>query len=311
MPRLARPDDHPPVTADSLRWDRSSETCAVARRGVGVGRSPFCGRAPAVRALVALVAVVLAVGCAGRSDRSAPPEPSGEVIEVAGGTATPYGVGSGRVWILAPRTAEISSLVVYLHGWGASLPFEWHQAWFEHLLRRGSAVMFPAYQDGVDDAFVVAPYDMHDGLALGFRALRRPDLPVVAAGFSVGGTLAFIYAARAGDWGLPRPRAVYSIFPVDPYQIDPSLDLSSLRRIRVVLRAGDHDDVVGRDGADALAAMLGAGERSRLDYQIVHSQNGLWADHELLPTTAWNPAVRKVFWAPLDAMVADARRSPS
>ncbi len=259
--------------------------------------------------IAAVMTVFMTSGCGARAHESAAPKPSGPIIEVAGGAATPYGVGSGRVWILAPRNAEVRSLVVYLHGWGAILPFEWHQAWFEHLLRRGSAVMFPAYQDGVDDAFVVAPYDLHDGLVLGFRALRRPDLPVVAAGFSVGGTLAFIYAARAKDWGLPRPRAVYSIFPVDPYQIDPSIDLSDLRGIRVVLRVGDHDDVVGRDGADALAAMLGAGERSQLDYQIVRSRNGLWADHELLPTSAWNPAVRKVFWTPLDAMVDDARRS--
>jgi pimeloyl-ACP methyl ester carboxylesterase len=260
--------------------------------------------------LVALVGGALVAGCGGNSDRPAGPAPSGPAIEVGGGTATPYGVGASRVWILAPRKSEVRSVVVYLHGWSATLPFEWHQAWFEHLLRRGSAVVFPAYQDGIDDAFVVAPYDLHDGLVLGFRALRRLDLPVVVAGFSVGATLAFIYAAKAADWNLPRPRAVYSIFPVDPYQIDPSLDLSSVRGIRVVLRAGDHDDVVGRDGADALAAMLGARERSRLDYRIVHSQNGLWADHELLPTSAWNPAVRSVFWPPLDAMVAAARRNP-
>lgn len=310
MLRFSRPCDHPPVTAERPPCDRSIETCAVARPGFGVEGKTSRGHARTAGAVVALAAVALVAGCGDSSDKPARPAPSGDVIEVDGGTATPYGVGAGRVWILAPRNAEIRSLVVYLHGWNATLPFEWHQAWFEHLLQRGSAVMFPAYQDGVDDAFVVAPYDMHDGLLLGFRALQRPDLPVVAVGFSVGGTLAFIYAARAGDWGLPRPRAVYSIFPVDPYQIDPSLDLSSLRRIRVVLRAGDHDDVVGRDGADALAAMLGTGERSRLDYQIVHSRNGLWADHELLPTSAWDPPVRRVFWAPLDAMVADARRSP-
>ena len=34
------------------------------------------------------------------------------------------------------------------------------------------------------------------------------------------------------------------------------------------------------------------------------------ADHELLPTSAWNPAVRSVFWPPLDAMVAAAQRNP-
>src|SRR6266568_2138397 len=73
---------------------------------------------------------------------------SGEVIQVAGGTATPYGAGAGRVWILLPAKGEIRSVVVYVHGWNAYLPFDWHQEWFEHLLRRGSAVIFSAYQDG-------------------------------------------------------------------------------------------------------------------------------------------------------------------
>jgi predicted esterase len=249
------------------------------------------------------VALALCAGCG-----STRPAVSGPVIPVAGGTASPYGVGAGRVWLLLPRKGEIRSVVVYLHGWDANMPFDWHQAWFEHLLRRGSAVMFPAYQDGIDDSFVVAPYDMHDGLVLGFRALRRPDLPVVTAGFSVGATLAFIYAANAAAWGLPRPSAVYSIFPADPYQIEPSLDLSAVRGIPVVLRAGDRDTVVGRDPADTLARMLSRGERPHLDYRIIHSNKDVWADH-YLPTLIWNPAVRRMFWTPLDRLVRDAQRA--
>src|SRR5207253_1003904 len=61
--------------------------------------------------------------------------------------------------------------------------------------------------------------------------------------------------------GAAQTAAVLSIFPVDPYQIDPSIDLSDVRGIPVVLRAGDHDDVVGRLGADAFAAMLGPGDQ--------------------------------------------------
>lgn len=129
-----------------------------------------------VLALAVLAAVAFPIGCGGNPDKPEGVTPSGRVINVAGGTATPYGVGDSRVWILAPRHNEINSVVVYLHGWGANLPFEWHQAWFEHLLARGSAVVFPAYQDGKDDSFVVAPYDMHDGLVLGFRALGQPDV---------------------------------------------------------------------------------------------------------------------------------------
>jgi len=146
-----------------------------------------------------------------------------------------------------------------------------------------------------------------DAVAPVFRALHRPDLPVVAAGFSVGGTLAFVYAANAPDWGLPRPRAVYSIFPADPYQIEPALDLSGVPAIPVVLRAGDHDTVVGRDGADTLAGMLRPG--AHLDYRIIRSVKGAWADH-YLPTLVWNPEVRRLFWTPLDRLVRDAQRVP-
>jgi pimeloyl-ACP methyl ester carboxylesterase len=156
---------------------------------------------------------------------------------------------------------------------------------------------------------VVAPYDMRDGLVLGFRALGRPNLPVVVVGFSLGGTLAFVYAAQAKDWGVPIPKAVYSIFPVDPYQVEPSLDLSEMHGIRGRVGAGDRDDVVGRLGSDALAAMLGPGEKRLLDYRIIHSGKRLWADHELLPTSAWDPVTRKVFWTPLDRLVETTRAS--
>ena len=60
--------------------------------------------------LCAALVLVLSAGCGGTSR----PAASGEVISVAGGTATPYGVGAGRVWILLPRKGEIRSLVVYL-----------------------------------------------------------------------------------------------------------------------------------------------------------------------------------------------------
>lgn len=256
-----------------------------------------------LRAVVlAALALVLGAGCGGSSG----PKASGEAVRVAGGRATPYGTGDGRVWLLLPREGEPRSVVVYVHGWGAYLPFDWHQQWFEHLLARGSAVVFPAYQDGIDDAFVVTPYDLCDGLELGFRALGRRDLPVVVAGFSVGGVLAFEYAAKAGEWGLPAPRAVLSIFPIDPHVIDPSLDLGGLRGIPVVLRAGDHDDVAGRTGADDLARLLGGG--ALLDYRIVRSSKAVWADHEL-PTLVFKPEVRRLFWQPLDRLVSAAQRA--
>ena len=252
-----------------------------------------------------VAAALTASGCSG-GDQPPRPSPTGEPIEIEGGVATPYGRGAGRVWVLTPTDGDVESVVVYLHGWGARLPFEWHQVWLEHLLERGSAVIFPEYQDGVDDAWIVAPYDLHDGLRLGFRALREPDAPVVVAGFSVGATLAFVYAANADEWGLPPPRSVYAIFPADPFQIDPTLDLAGLSETRVALLVGDRDDIAGRYGADALVANLGSLPSHLLEYRVVRTTDDLLADHEA-PTYVDDPDVRATFWPPLDELVDAAR----
>jgi hypothetical protein len=37
------------------------------------------------------------------------------------------------------------------------------------------------------------------------------------------------------------------------------------------------------------------------------SGKDVWADHSL-PTLIWNPAVRRIFWTPLDLLVDDATR---
>jgi len=141
-------------------------------------------------AALAGAALALAACSGGDDDRSSPPAPSGSGVRTAAGVATPYGEGAAQVWVLRPDEGEIRSVVVYLHGWGATLPFEWHGAWFDHLLSRGSAVLFPRYQAGsIDDPLVTTPLDLRLGLRLGFRALDE-DVPVVAAGFSVGAALA-------------------------------------------------------------------------------------------------------------------------
>jgi acetyl esterase/lipase len=255
---------------------------------------------------VALAIVVALGGCGGRGAAPPRPQPTGHAVSIDGGTATPYGRGAARVWVVAP-TGKVESVVVYLHGWGATLPFEWHQAWFEHLLARGSAVLFPEYQDGEEDAFVVVPYDLRKGLRLGFRALRENGLPVVAAGFSAGASFAFVYAANAERWSVPAPRAVYSIFPVDPLLIDPSLDLSTIDDTRVVLLVGDRDDVVGRQGGDAFWSMLRNVPASEKEYRVIRTTDDLFADHEA-PTVIRDPVVRRTFWVPLDRLVSSARR---
>lgn len=256
------------------------------------------------------VAVTLLAGCGGGGgddgDGAARTAASGAPVEVEGGVATPYGDGDGRVWVLAPEDGDVESVVVYLHGWGATLPTEWHQVWLEHLLANGSAVVFPQFQDGFDDTFLATPADLRDGLRLGFGALGEPDVPVVAAGFSIGATLSFVYAANAERWGVPAPRSVYAIFPVDPAQVDPGLDLSALSETRALLLVGDQDVVVGSAGADAVSRLLTSLPAELRTTRVVRTSNDFVADHEA-PTFVESPAVRRTFWEPLDELVDESR----
>ena len=166
---------------------------------------------------------------------------------------------------------------------------------------------------GAEDEFVTARYDLRTGLRTGFRALGRRDLPVVVAGYSVGGALAFFYAADAAWWGVPRPKAVYSIFPADPLGMDPGLlHLGPPPRVRTVILAGDRDDTVGSWGADTFWKWLRPVPRALRTYRLLRSDpKGLFFNHEAPTGAAFDPAMRKVFWQPLDALVARTRNHPT
>ena len=272
------------------------------------------GRGARARALgftaLACAALLLA-GCDGVDDEAPAPKASGPTIETTEGTATPYGTGAGQVWVLRPRHGEVKSVVVYLHGYTAYLPFEWHLQWMDHLLANGSAVLFPRYQegllgDGVDDVFAVLPLNLEEGLQTGFRALRYHGEPIVAAGFSVGATLAFVYAARADEWNVPAPQAVYSIFPVYPFLIDVGLDLSPLDRTTALILAGENDDVVGQGGAKKLMELLTGLPAGLKELRLIRTTDAILADHES-PTLVNRPITRETFWRPLDELVAKAR----
>jgi acetyl esterase/lipase len=257
-------------------------------------------------ALVVSVAVVLAlfgIGCDAADDF---PRPSGPVVDTERGTATPYGTGATRVWVLRPKRGETSSVVVFLHGYGANLPFYWHIEWMDHLLEKGSTVLFPQYQEGGDDPFILTPYDLATGLQTGFDAIGYDGEPVVAAGFSLGATLAFVYAGHAEEWGVPAPRVVYSIFPVDPVLVDMSLDLSAIENTRALVLAGDNDDVVGQDGAREIVAGLTRLPGPLKELRLIRSTDRLLVIHDT-PSFIGDPAVRRTFWLPLDRLVDAAR----
>ncbi len=266
----------------------------------------------ACRGRAALLAAAVALaGCGGSGEP--PLRQVGQTVTTASGIARKYGRGTSAVWVLTPRVARPRSVVVFVHGWTATLPFEWHEAWFDHLLARGSAVVFPVYQlTGDEDELVVAPLTLRAGVQAGFRALGRPHVPVVVAGFSVGGALAFYYAADARGWGVPPPAAVYSIFPIDPIRMDPGLTrLGPPPRVPTLVLAADEDQVVGRTGADAFWRWLAPVPQRLKTYRLLHSsRTGLFFDHDS-PTAVYDPRIRAVFWPPLDRLVADARLRPN
>jgi hypothetical protein len=217
----------------------------------------------------------------------------------------PYGSGAAQVWLLRPVGAA-RSIVVFGHGWKGAPPSSEHPwvrqfaPWLTHLLDGGNVVVFPRYQLGGDApgrAFVDA---YRRGLALAFDRLDR-SLPVVVLGYSYGATLGVTYAANAGRWGLPHPRAVDAVFPAG---LVPGIALPRLDpAVAVLVQVGDADTESGTSGAAAILSWLRGHGRTR--YERVRSRGAFVAVHAAPKGTS--AAARAAFWAPLDALIARAR----
>ena len=225
----------------------------------------------------------------------------------------PFGVGADQTWLVVPAE-RVRSVVIFAHGWKQFPPSPadaWvaqFAPWLDHLVSRGSAVIFPRYQLGGADAWGPARVDaFRQGLATGFERLGRPSVPVVAVGYSAGGSLVFSYGANARRWRLPAPAAIMSVFPAG---MVPGAALPRLpRRIRVLIQVGDRDTVAGSGGANAFWRWLGSAPRAGRREEVVRSRPGFVADHAAPKTDS--PAARHVFWRPLDALIAGAREGPA
>jgi hypothetical protein len=217
----------------------------------------------------------------------------------------PYGRGSAQVWIL-PAAGPQRAIVVFGHGWKAAPPSRAHPfvrqfaPWLRHLVARGDTVVFPRYQLGGDAPGPARVADFRSGLRLAFARLPR-SVPVVAAGYSYGATLALTYAADAGTWRLPRPRAVDLVFPAG---LVPGVPLAGLpARVPVLVQVGDRDTTAGPPAAAPVWAWLRGHARRR--YQVVRSRGAFVADHAAVKLAT--PAARQAFWSPLDALVDGSR----
>jgi acetyl esterase/lipase len=240
-----------------------------------------------VAAVVALAALVPSV-------RSAP---------ASGCSLTgPFGAGRTQVWLLKPP-ATARSIVLFAHGWTAVDPNDWHRARFDHLCARGSIVIFPRYQRDALDTWQQAVDGFRRGVQIGFGRLGVTGLPVVAAGFSLGGALVNYYAGNARAWKVPVPRSVLSIFPTT--RITGRSAGTPPASVRFVILAGDHDEVVGTAGAKDFMAWLSRHPAAGKTYRLIRSTPALTATHEAPKETT--PASTRAFWQPIDVLVSEAR----
>jgi dienelactone hydrolase len=175
-------------------------------------------------------------------------------------TVTEIGHGPQSYWLMepdAPRPAR-APVVVLLHGWLAVNPAI-YGAWIDHLARRGFTVVFPRYQSEwlsspatyVPNA-VAALRDALEVLEIGQGRVRPDRNRVALVGHSAGGNLAALLAVVAEQNGLPRPKAVVSLFPGEVRPVA-GPDLSKLPpETLLVVAAAEQDLVVGDGRARAI-----------------------------------------------------------
>jgi dienelactone hydrolase len=276
------------------------------------------------RGVVGLLAALALVGCGtggSAPDLPAPSAPSatravappaqptkgpgGKQRWHVGVQTTEVGGSPGSVTIFEPQepTPRSAPVVVFTQGVGP----EQYQGWIDHLVGRGSIVVFQ------NQPFQVADLaERRKGPLAGLRAvvreLKRPGhvTPqwdrLVLVGHSVGGNMAAQLAADTGKQRLPRPKTVFAVQPRPE-------DEASIRVLRgiepsslVLVLASDRDDRVGVEGPKALWAALGHIPAANKDYVLVrsdeHGTPALVADHLLPLSSASNPPDALDFYAP-------------
>jgi pimeloyl-ACP methyl ester carboxylesterase len=201
----------------------------------------------------------------------------------------PLGEGARQVWVLRPSVAP-KAVVVFAHGFGDTS--EPNHPWLDHLLARGNVVVWPRYQATLAESRNETVVNLREGLRLAFADPELRRLPVVAVGYSWGAKLVFHYGVNADRWGLPRPRAIVSMFPGSLQRgLPPRGPLP--KTTRVLLLAGGRDDPVA---AGAYWKWLRPHPAARKSYRILP---GLTHDAPMRT----DAAAQRTFWAPLDALV--------
>ena len=255
------------------------------------------------RLAVALAVLSLALaGCGGGGAQDPPRrwEPARVVTEQVGR-------GPQTAFIVRPDVEGPLPVVLFLHGWGATLPRS-YRPWLDHLARAGNAVIYPRYQDSVLTPPDQVLGNLIAGVRLALGELEERPGSLVVAGHSAGGALSADYAAIAAQAGLPAPRAIFSMYPGRSLRgVAPSIPEVAPAQIpastRLIALAGARDSVVGTAPARRIVASATRLPRARREYVLIRDPA---VDDHLGPQRS-TPDSRRVFWRRLDRLIADAR----
>lgn len=221
---------------------------------------------------------------------------------------TQVGRGAQAAFVIRPDVDRPLPLVLFLHGWGATLPPN-YRPWLDHIAREGNVVIYPRYQESV----FTPPTKVLTNALAGIRAALPKANPrpgtLVVVGHSAGGALAADYAVIARRARLPEPRAILAAYPGRmlrgvPARI-PELPPAAIpASVRIVALGGARDTTVGTAPARHLVARATTVPRARRTYELI--RDPAVADH--LGPQRSGPATRRVFWRRLDALLTAARR---
>ena len=248
----------------------------------------------AARIPVAIVALVGLVGCGG----GGPSYPAQATVE---GPIVEGSDPAKGVWLFQPA-GKPKRLVIFFHGQGGpeeATPVN-HRAWIDHMVDEGTVVIYPRYEQDYA-AGVLGPAIA--GIRTANERLGRPDLPVLAIGFSRGGALAVEYAAASAGENVPVPDVVESINTVSFGEQTHPADLRPLSHETVMSVIVSDQDGLGATGAKGLLHRLRdsgfPGEQVQLHF--VHSHGSFVADH--LAPLQNSPVAHRAYWGPTDALL--------
>jgi hypothetical protein len=242
---------------------------------------------------VAILVLLGLVGCGGGQSYPKSATVEGPIVE---GSDPAKGV-----WLFQPA-GKPKRMVIFFHGQGGpeeATPTN-HRPWIDHMVKDGAVVIYPRYEQDYAAA-VLGPAIA--GVRTANERLGKPDLPVLAIGYSRGGALAVEYAAASAGHDVPVPDIVESVNTVSFGEQDHPTDLRPLgKETTLALIVSDQDDLGVQGARGLLARLRKAGfPGGNIELSFARSHGSFNADH-LAPLDP-SPNAQEAYWAPTDALL--------